>query len=310
MENIPVSLIIASYNSALFLEECINSIYESEKIPKQIIIVDDCSTDNSLSLANVLKSKNKNIFVIEMKINSGAAESRKQALKIVDQQFVSYLDSDDLLEKNALEEAYLNITNFNADVCIFDLWRFNKLKKWRHESNPKLFPIMGNDALMMTFGGWKIHMCGVFKKKIFEKAYEDFNLKTFNADELIARLIYSHSKKVVNCNKKYFYRVNDNSTTHQLTSKQLEIIHSDLWLINFSSNYSTDANQSVIKWSIMNLYLLWKKRKKMGKKITNIEIKKGLKNIFLAPNTWKLLLKYPKYLIAFVFLYIAVMLKF
>jgi glycosyltransferase involved in cell wall biosynthesis len=309
VKTVPVSLIIASYNSEFFLEECINSVNNSNKIPKQIIIVDDCSTDNSLKLAKSLKKNNNNIVILEMKKNSGAAEARKFALNIVDQNFISYLDADDMLELDALEFAYLNITKHNADVCIFDLWRFNNKKKWRHSANPTSFPISGEEAVNLTLGGWKIHICGIFKKNIFEKAYENFYLKTFNADELIARLIYSNSNKIINCEKKYLYRVNEKSTTNTLSLKHLDTVQSDLWLIKFSSNYSSESYQRTIKWCIQNLYLLWKKRNKINKKITNIEIKKGLIEISNISNIWKLMVKNPKYLIAFLFLYIAVELK-
>ena len=104
-----------------------------------------------------------------------------------------------------MDDAYKKIIKENADVCIFDLWRFDDQSEWRHEANPNNFPLTGIEAVNMTFGSWKIHMYGIVKR-IFQKAYENFSLKTFNADEMIARLIYSHSKKITN-SKKIFYRL-------------------------------------------------------------------------------------------------------
>jgi len=103
---IPVSVIIASFNSERYLEECINSINQSKKKPEQIIIVDDCSTDNSLELSKKLRNNNKNISLFEMKKNSGAAEARKYALEYANQNYICYVDSDDILEINALDDAY------------------------------------------------------------------------------------------------------------------------------------------------------------------------------------------------------------
>tara|TARA_B100001057_G_C22816450_1_gene937629 strand:- start:301 stop:1233 length:933 start_codon:yes stop_codon:yes gene_type:complete len=309
VNTIPVSVIIASFNSEIYLEKCINSINQSKQIPVQIIIVDDCSTDNSLELSKKLRNTHPNICIFEMKKNSGAAEARKYALKYVTQNYVCYVDSDDILEINALDDAYKKIIKENADVCIFDLWRFDNNKEWRHKANPTNFPITGREAVNMTFGGWGIHMCSIVKKRIFKQAYENFSLKTFNADEMIARLIYSHSKKVTNSKKKYFYRVNQFSTTHLANKKQLEIIYSDLWLIKFSSTYSKLAYLKTIRWSIKNLYLIWKKRKLINKELTNKEIKKGLKEIYKIKNIWLYFIKSPKHLIASVLLYIAILLR-
>lgn len=304
-----MSVIIASFNSEMYLEECINSLNQSKQIPKQIIIVDDCSTDNSLELSKKLRNTYKNICIFEMKKNSGAAEARKYALKYVTQNYVCYVDSDDVLEINALEDAYKKIIKENADVCVFDLWRFDNNKEWRHKANPPNFPITGTEAVNMTFGGWDIHMCSIVKKSIFAKAYENFSLKTYNADEMIWRLIYSHSKKVINSKKKYFYRVNQFSTTHLSNKKQLEVIYSDLWLIKFSSKYSKNAYSKTIRWSIKNLYLIWKKRKLINKDLTNKEIKKGLREIYKLKNIWLHLFQSPKHLIASVLLYIAILLR-
>ena len=309
MSKIPVSVIIASFNSEMYLEECINSINQSKQIPEEIIIVDDCSTDNSLNLSKKLRNTYNNISIFEMKKNSGAAEARKYALEYVTQNYICYVDSDDMLEINALDDAYKKIIKENADVCIFDLWRFDDQSEWRHEANPNNFPLTGIEAVNMTLEVGKIHMCSIVKKRIFQKAYENFSLKTFNADEMIARLIYSHSKKITNSKKKYFYRVNQFSTTHLNNKKQLEIIYSDLWLIKFSSTYSKFAYIKTIRWSIQNLYLIWKKRRLINKDLTNKEIKKGLKEIYKLKNIWLYLIQSPKHLIASVLLYIAILFR-
>jgi glycosyltransferase involved in cell wall biosynthesis len=75
MKNFPLTVIIANYNSGFFLKKCIDSINGSKKIPSEIIIVDDKSTDNSLKLAEILKKK---IQILKLFVNLKIKEQQRQ----------------------------------------------------------------------------------------------------------------------------------------------------------------------------------------------------------------------------------------
>ena len=200
---IPVSVIVPNYNSGAYLSESIKSI-NSGVWPAEILIIDDCSTDGSLELAEKLKDKYSNICLLRREVNGGAAEARKWGVAEATQELIAFVDADDLLEEGALEDAYTEITSSGADICIWELWRFDEQSKWRHDANPKNFPKTGVDAVLLTLGGWHIHPLGVARKFLYKKAYQGFTETTINADELLTRLVFSHAAQVVGCNKKYF----------------------------------------------------------------------------------------------------------
>lgn len=99
-----VSIITPSYNSSNFIEETINSVLNQTYENWEMIIVDDCSTDNSVEIINEYLEKDNRIKLLVNEKNKGAAETRNEALKIAKGRFIAFLDSDDLWNCNKLEK--------------------------------------------------------------------------------------------------------------------------------------------------------------------------------------------------------------
>lgn len=97
-----VSIIMPSYNTGAFIEESIQSVLNQTYSNWELIIVDDCSTDNTLEILE--KINDDRIIVLKNDKNSGAAVSRNKALKKAKGQWVAFLDSDDLWYPQKLEK--------------------------------------------------------------------------------------------------------------------------------------------------------------------------------------------------------------
>ena len=81
MKNNLVSIITPSYNSSKFIEECINSVTSQTYKDWEMIIVDDCSKDDSIQVITKYAKKNNRIKVILLEENVGAAKARNIAIK-------------------------------------------------------------------------------------------------------------------------------------------------------------------------------------------------------------------------------------
>ncbi len=101
---VEVSVIIPAYNVEKYLAECINSVL-SQKTLCEIIIVDDGSTDNTLAVASSFAEKYPFIKVFSQE-NGGQSTARNKGLKHASGEYVLFLDSDDYLLANALDEIY------------------------------------------------------------------------------------------------------------------------------------------------------------------------------------------------------------
>ena len=104
-----VSVITPVYNAEKFLSQLIKSTRNQNGINLEHILVDDCSTDNSLALLNELAITNPFIKVITLSVNSGPVVARNVAIKESSGKFLAFLDADDywLPEKCSTQTTFM-----------------------------------------------------------------------------------------------------------------------------------------------------------------------------------------------------------
>lgn len=98
-----VSIIMPSYNTARFIKETVDSVLAQSYTNWELLIVDDCSTDNTDDVVAQF-SDDPRIKYIKNSKNSGAAESRNRALREAKGKWIAFLDSDDLWEPDKLKK--------------------------------------------------------------------------------------------------------------------------------------------------------------------------------------------------------------
>lgn len=107
-----VSIIMPSYNTAKYIGESIESVLNQTCNNWELIIVDDCSVDNTDEVVNNFLKDNR-IRYLKNSTNSGAAISRNRALKEAKGRWIAFLDSDDLWNKFKLEEQINFMKKYN-----------------------------------------------------------------------------------------------------------------------------------------------------------------------------------------------------
>ena len=98
-----VSIIMPTYKCGRFIEESIRSVQAQTYQNWELIIVDDCSGDDTISIVLEIKKNDDRISLYQNGANSGAAISRNTALKHAKGRWIAFLDSDDLWEPTKLE---------------------------------------------------------------------------------------------------------------------------------------------------------------------------------------------------------------
>lgn len=122
-----ISVIIPMYNAEKYVGECLDSLLNQTFKNFEVIIVNDCSSDNSRAVAESYAKKfDGRLKILGNKKNSGAAVSRNNGLMISRGEYVFFMDSDDLLLLTGLEKMYKTAEEFKADVV--DLSRFYKMR--------------------------------------------------------------------------------------------------------------------------------------------------------------------------------------
>lgn len=113
-----ISVIIPLYNAEKYLGVCLDSLLNQTFTDFEVIVVDDCSTDASLAVADsYLEKFGGRLKVITMPANTGNPSiPRNEGLKFSRGEYVYFMDNDDLLVKNALETLYACAETYHADV--------------------------------------------------------------------------------------------------------------------------------------------------------------------------------------------------
>lgn len=92
------------YNSQATIEECLSSAKSIDTYPIQIIVIDDCSSDNSVELVKKMAEHDPRVKILGTERNLGSAEARNRGVSESSGKYVVFLDSDDLLDAKTLKE--------------------------------------------------------------------------------------------------------------------------------------------------------------------------------------------------------------
>lgn len=140
-----VSIIIPVYGVEKYIEKCARSVFEQTYSNIEVIFVDDCSPDNSISiLKNTIKQypdvKDK-ISILSYSKNRGLAGARKFGLEHASGDYVLQIDSDDYIDIRMVESMIIEVDKINADIVICDFNLVTDGKEQHLHVNPSLDPI-------------------------------------------------------------------------------------------------------------------------------------------------------------------------
>jgi glycosyltransferase involved in cell wall biosynthesis len=206
MYNSDVSIIITNYNYGKFLARCVRSCLSQKYIKTEVIVVDDCSTDNSLE---VLKPFENDIKIIKNKKNLGVAGTANVGIKSARGQFVIRVDADDFVtnQMSYFMKEYLE-ANHDAFCVSCDYYLINNheevIERKYAETDNISCGIMYRRDLLLDFGGY------------------DKNMRHREEEELRNRLgkFYNiHHLRI----PFYRYRMHDHNKTKEPEYKEWEI---------------------------------------------------------------------------------------
>lgn len=120
---VKVSVILPVYNVAPYLDDAFQSLINQSLKEIEIIAVNDGATDNSQEYIDKYMALDSRIKCYKQK-NLGLSGARNTGMKYVQGEYVYFMDSDDIIDLNALEACYNYAKENNANVCLFDAEMF------------------------------------------------------------------------------------------------------------------------------------------------------------------------------------------
>ena len=211
MSEFNFSVVIAAYNSDLWISRTINSlinqIIDFEK-NIQIVIVNDASTDNTGSICKEFKAKYpKNIKYIENDENLGPSETRNIGLKKANGKYINFLDSDDYLSPNTFRSILRFFDKYGdeIDIVSIPIYFFGEKKgehilNFKYDSNKVVDLLETPDHIQMSSAS------SFFKREAIGDLKFDSNLSVSEDVVFINQLLLKNPKIGFCKEGKYYYR--------------------------------------------------------------------------------------------------------
>lgn len=114
-----IGVIIPSYQHGKYIAETIRSVLQQTLKPQEVVIVDDCSTDNSVEV--ISKFKDRRIHLIQHPRNRGGAEALNTGLKALNTEFIAIINSDDIWKSDKLEKQYEHLISSDKIGAVFTM---------------------------------------------------------------------------------------------------------------------------------------------------------------------------------------------
>ncbi len=220
-----ISIVIPVYNVERFLRDCIDSVINQTYQNLEIILVDDGSTDGSGRICDEYEKMDKRIRVIH-KCNGGLSDARNTGLDLAKGEYISFVDSDDWIRKDAYEILYDRIREFRADIVCFGMTEL-------YEKSRNALYLPQSSGVMDTEGALKKLMLGdgcgpsvcdkLFKRQVFEKIR--FPAGKISEDIAVMYRVFDHAERIGFVNDCfYYYRHRSGSITTASYDKKYLVI--------------------------------------------------------------------------------------
>ena len=174
-----ITVVMPCYNAELYLEDAVNSVFNQTHRETELIVIDDGSTDNSLSILNKLSVIHDDQLVILQQENSGPYPARNAALSIASGQYIAFLDADDYWAPDCLSKLLRVLLISDADLSYCG-WQ--NIVEGGEDGPPYIPPAYEDGDIFAAFlkgCPWPIH-AALTKRSLIEQA-EGFSTRCFSS---------------------------------------------------------------------------------------------------------------------------------
>jgi len=218
---VAVSVIIPVYNVELYLEKCLDSLINQTLKNIEIILINDCSTDNSEVIIQDYLKLDSRIVYLQQSTNQGQGFARNYGIKKAKGEYILFVDSDDYIKPDAAELLYNKAKSLDLDVLEADYFKVgNNVVEQR---NRQFDSVLSGEEYFETIP----YTVGVIWNKLwktsFIKKHKLYFVKEIFEDVIYLSRAMMYAKRVYRFNYTfYYYIIRDGSTmTSKVTSKHI-----------------------------------------------------------------------------------------
>ena len=228
-----ISIIVPAYNTATYLSKCVDSIIEQSYSNKEIILVDDGSTDESGKICDGYAEKYPQMIRVFHQKNTGSSGARNKGIEMSTGELLSFVDSDDYIHPQMLSFCNSLIEKYHADMAAIEMYveKTDNSRYCRVKSDLE-FCWDTSEALIELNSYRYLHksFCTcLFQKSVFDGLM--FPLGKKSEDYWLLYQVISKCRKVAYSSRPmyyYFQRANSNSRSTTISLVPLEVAENQL----------------------------------------------------------------------------------
>ncbi|MDY3373018.1 MAG: glycosyltransferase family 2 protein [Terrisporobacter othiniensis] len=253
-DNVKVSVIIPIYNSEKYLVRCLDSIVNQTLKDIEVILINDGSTDNSLDICNEYAKLDPRVIVINSE-NKGVSQARNQGIYMAKGQYIYFVDSDDYMDIQGLEEMYSIAKENEVDIVICNFYKDNKIVKSSLPPNVKLEYTQLNKALLKCSTDMLLPFPfrSLFKNSEKQRRISFKYTLKYGEDTLYNLKSYFNNVSVFYLDNQFYHYISN--TNSVMSTKKDNLLHNlnDLYIekINLFTNKNLEEHkQDVYDYSL------------------------------------------------------------
>lgn len=246
-----ISIVIPIYNVEKYLRKCLDSVYSLNLDNKEVVLVNDGSTDTSINILNEFKNKYPNKTKLITQKNQGLSEARNMGIKNSNGKYILFIDSDDFIIPTETEE-FINFgLDKKVDILIGNYREYYNENYIVQISFYNLDKNLEKEGIFFIENGVKNKCFGfavwqnIYRKNFLLENNLFFKKGLLHEDNLFTPEAFFYAKKVRCFNKKfYFYRKNNlESITHTVNKKNYEhMLYTIIELLEFKKSNNIENN--------------------------------------------------------------------
>lgn len=171
MNNVKVSVVVPIYNVEKYLPRCIESLLNQTFDDYEILLVNDGSPDNCQAIIEDYSARFPDKIVALLKPNGGLSDARNYGLKYAKGEYVSFIDSDDYVDKTFLEKMYNKAVDTHSDIVVCGYYGVDEVKntsKWFQKGNGERYGRPLNEVPELIHYIAPYAWNKLFKRSLFE----------------------------------------------------------------------------------------------------------------------------------------------
>ncbi|MCT3924687.1 glycosyltransferase family 2 protein [Elizabethkingia anophelis] len=250
-----ISVIVPVYNAENTLHVAIDSLINQSYKSIELIVVNDCSKDNTHNVLLQYKAKLAASIGISMKIinheaNQGVAAARNTGLNNVTGNYIYYVDADDFIDKNAIELMVDEIIKTDSDIVGCN-WYLSFNQNERKMNQPSF--VSPSEAIQKMLNGKMRWNLWLFMAR--RSLYEEYNIRFLDGmnmgeDMMVMIKLFTHAEKVAYIGRALYHygKSNEDSLTKTYSDKHRKEVATNLYAVEKylqKSIYSKEIGKGV-----------------------------------------------------------------